>query len=101
MKINNAISFEIWNIITNFAAKLQGTMALFPIFLECLGDEFIGLTGTLNNILGYLNLAELGIGSCISFINNIIKNKSEIIKHIKRNKARQAETGQGGKCIKT
>lgn len=37
------------------------------IFLECLGDEFIGLTGTLNNILGYLNLAELGIGSCISF----------------------------------
>ena len=37
------------------------------IFLECLGDDFIGLTGTLNNILGYLNLAELGIGSCISF----------------------------------
>ena len=37
------------------------------IFLGCLGDEFIGLTGTLNNILGYLNLAELGIGSCISF----------------------------------
>lgn len=37
------------------------------IFLDCLGDVFIGLTGTLNNILGYLNLAELGIGSCISF----------------------------------
>ena len=37
------------------------------IFLNCLGDEFIGLTGTLGNILGYLNLAELGIGSCISF----------------------------------
>ena len=29
------------------------------IFLECLGAEFIGLTGTLGNILGYLNLAEL------------------------------------------
>lgn len=37
------------------------------IFLACLGDNFIGLTGTLGNILGYLNLAELGIGSCISF----------------------------------
>ena len=37
------------------------------IFLECLGAEFIGLAGTLDNILGYLNLAELGIGSCISF----------------------------------
>ena len=37
------------------------------IFLECLGPEFIGLSGTLSNILGYLNLAELGIASCISF----------------------------------
>lgn len=44
-------------------------MAFFSrkIFLECLGTEFIGLTGTLGNILGYLNLAELGIGSCVSF----------------------------------
>lgn len=37
------------------------------IFLECLGTEFIGLTGTLGNILGYLNLAELGITSCIGY----------------------------------
>ena len=37
------------------------------IFLDCLGAEFIGLTGTLGNILGYLNIAELGIGNCISF----------------------------------
>lgn len=37
------------------------------VFLNCLGADFIGLTGTLGNILGYLNLAELGIGSCISF----------------------------------
>ena len=49
------------------------TLSLFfaffsrKIFLDCLGDDFIGLTGTLGNILGYLNLAELGIGSCISF----------------------------------
>lgn len=37
------------------------------IFLDNLGEEFIGLTGTLGNILGYLNLAELGISSCICF----------------------------------
>lgn len=37
------------------------------IFLDNLGAEFIGLNGTLNSILGYLNLAELGIGSCISY----------------------------------
>ena len=30
------------------------------IFLEELGNNFLGLTGTLNNILGLLNLAELG-----------------------------------------
>lgn len=37
------------------------------IFLNCLGTEFIGLTGTLGNILGYLNLAELGITACIGY----------------------------------
>lgn len=37
------------------------------IFLDCLGADFIGLSGTLGNILGYLNLAELGVGAAISF----------------------------------
>ena len=35
------------------------------IFLDGLGDEFIGLTSTLQSILGFLNLAELGIGTAI------------------------------------
>lgn len=38
------------------------------IFLEELGNNFLGLTGTLNNILGLLNLAELGVGAAISFL---------------------------------
>ena len=38
------------------------------IFLDCLGTEFIGLNGTLSNILGYLNLAELGIGGSIGYL---------------------------------
>lgn len=37
------------------------------IFLDNLGVEFMGLTGTLNNILGYLNLSELGISACIGY----------------------------------
>ena len=37
------------------------------IFLECLGAEFMGLTGTLNNILSFLNVAELGIGTSITY----------------------------------
>lgn len=38
------------------------------VFLDCLGTEFIGLTGTLNNILGYLNLAELGISGSVGYL---------------------------------
>lgn len=38
------------------------------IFLSNLGDDFIGLTGTLYNILGFLNLAELGISTSIAFL---------------------------------
>jgi len=37
------------------------------IFLDNLGTEFIGLAGTLGNILGYLNLAELGITASIGY----------------------------------
>lgn len=37
------------------------------IFLNYLGVEFMGLTGTLNNILSFLNVAELGIGTSITY----------------------------------
>lgn len=37
------------------------------IFLECLGDQFIGLTGTLGSILSLLNITEVGIGTCIGY----------------------------------
>lgn len=38
------------------------------IFLDSLGADFVGLTGTLQNLLGFLNLAELGIGSAIGYV---------------------------------
>ncbi len=38
------------------------------IFLDCLGADFVGLTGTLQNLLGFLNLAELGIGMSIGYV---------------------------------
>lgn len=38
------------------------------IFLESLGDDFVGLTGTLSNLLDFLNLAELGIGAAIGTV---------------------------------
>lgn len=38
------------------------------IFLDSLGADFIGLIGTLTNLLSFLNLAELGIGSAIGYV---------------------------------
>jgi O-antigen/teichoic acid export membrane protein len=37
------------------------------IFLNCLGAEFIGLTGMLMNIMSFLSVAELGIGASIVY----------------------------------
>lgn len=38
------------------------------IFLDNLGADFVGLTGTISNLLDFLNLAELGIGSAIGVV---------------------------------
>ena len=37
------------------------------IFLDCLGADFMGLSGTLSNILGFLSLAEMGIGAAVAY----------------------------------
>ena len=37
------------------------------VFLDCLGAEFIGLTGMLMNIMSFLSVAELGIGTSITY----------------------------------
>lgn len=37
------------------------------IFLDNLGDEFIGLESTIRSIIGFLNLTELGIGVAVGF----------------------------------
>ena len=55
----NLLFFVITLFVSFFSRK---------IFLENLGDDFVGLTGTLMNLLGFLNLAELGIGSAIGYV---------------------------------
>ena len=45
------------------------------IFLENLGADFIGLSGTLVNILGFLSLAEMGIGTAVAY--NLFKPLQE------------------------
>ena len=55
------------NLIFYFLALV---LAFFSrkVFLDSLGADFIGLTGTLYNLLGFLNLAELGIGTAIGYV---------------------------------
>jgi O-antigen/teichoic acid export membrane protein len=55
------------NLICYFASLV---VAFFTrkTLLDTLGTEFIGLTGTLNSLLGFLNLAELGVGTAIGYI---------------------------------
>ena len=38
------------------------------IFLDLLGADFVGLTTTLQNLLSFLNIAELGIGGAIAYV---------------------------------
>ena len=38
------------------------------IFLDTLGADFIGLTGTMQNLLAFINLAELGIATAIGYL---------------------------------
>lgn len=71
----NLICYFISILIAFFTRK---------IFLERLGTEFIGLTGTLQSLLGFLNLAELGVGSAIGYVlyKPIFDNNKEKINEI-------------------
>lgn len=55
----NLIFYFLMLVLSFFSRK---------IFLDTLGADFIGLTSTLQNLLGFLNLAELGIGSSIGYV---------------------------------
>ena len=55
------------NLIFDFITL---TLSFFSrkIFLNTLGADFVGLTSTLTNLLSFLNLAELGIGTAIGYV---------------------------------
>lgn len=59
MNIKVGMVFYLLSLILAFFSR--------KIFLECLGAEFIGLTGMLMNIMSFLSVAELGIGTSIVY----------------------------------
>lgn len=54
------------NLICYFIAIVVSFITR-KVFLDQLGADFIGLTTTINSLLGFLNLAELGVGASIAF----------------------------------
>lgn len=55
----NTICYFLNLIISFFSRK---------VFIDRLGADFLGLQGTLSSLLGFLNIAELGIGAAISYV---------------------------------
>lgn len=54
-----AILYYVANMILGFYSR--------KVFIDYVGIEVLGLNQTAQNLLGFLNLAELGIGSAIAF----------------------------------
>lgn len=54
-----ALFFYFFNLLLQFFSR--------KIFLDYLGSEILGLNTTTQNLLGFLNLAELGIGSAVAY----------------------------------
>ena len=59
MNIKVGLLFYILSLFLAFFSR--------KVFLDCLGAEFIGLTGMLMNIMSFLSVAELGIGTSIVY----------------------------------
>lgn len=66
--MSNRVHNSIMNIKVGMVFYVLSLLLAFfsrRVFLTCLGEEFIGLTGMLYNIMSYLSVAELGIGTSI------------------------------------
>lgn len=61
---------SIYNIITGLFGQLLVMVTGFivrTVFIKCLGNTYLGVSGLFGNVLNILSLAELGIGQAIIF----------------------------------
>ncbi|MDY5040319.1 MAG: hypothetical protein SO053_04065 [Bifidobacterium animalis] len=56
----------VWGIAGNIINALLSFISR-TVFINVLGTQYLGVNGLFTNILGMLSLAELGVGSAISF----------------------------------
>ena len=71
MKRESRVEKSLKNAKVNMLCYFASLLTAFftrRIFIDYLGLEFMGLNGTVGSVLGFLNLAELGIGTAISFL---------------------------------
>ena len=84
-RIATSQSNFIFSLINNFVITILGFVTR-TIFVHTLGADYLGLNGLFTNVLSLLSLAELGIGSAITFslYKPIAENDSEKIKSLMR-----------------
>ena len=59
LNVKVALIFYFFNLLLQFFSR--------KVFLDYLGSEVLGLNTTAQNLLGFLNLAELGIGVTVAY----------------------------------
>lgn len=84
-RIATSQSNFIFSLINNFVITILGFVTR-TIFVHTLGADYLGLNGLFTNVLSLLSLAELGIGSAITFslYKPIAENDDEKIKSLMR-----------------
>lgn len=70
MNLNHRVENSMRNAIVGVIAQFVQVISSFlcrMIFVRCLAQEYLGVNGLFSNILTILAMAELGIGSAITF----------------------------------
>ena len=53
--------------VGGIGTKMAFRFLIQTIFVYCLGSEYVGLKGFLQNVVGFLNITELGLGVAVVY----------------------------------
>ena len=66
MRIKNSVNNIAYNMVFYFINSLLSFVSRTAL-IYYIGGDFVGLSSVLTNILGYLNVVELGIGQAVTY----------------------------------